>query len=157
MRREIHLIWYDSLVKPIKHAISVIIQDAAGKTLFALRSPSKREYPNVWSLPSHFMKEGETAQDTVRRIGAHKLGVILEPMELLNEGRVERPDFTLFMHDYSAKTTKGTPSINSDDYIQLQWSEPHKQLNSMEIMGDCCRLYKEFLERNQGELTHRLQ
>jgi ADP-ribose pyrophosphatase YjhB (NUDIX family) len=97
-----------ALVKPIKHAISVIIQDAAGKTLFALRSPSKREYPNVWSLPSHFMKEGETAQDTVRRVGAHKLGVTLEPMELLNEGRVERPDFTLFMHDYSAKITKGT-------------------------------------------------
>jgi isopentenyldiphosphate isomerase len=135
-----------TMMKPIKHAVSVIIQNKEGQTLFALRSPHKKSFPLTWSLPSHFMAVGERPQDTIQRIGSHKLGVELEPGVLVNEGYGERADFRLFMHDYTATVSRGVPHINSDDFIELKWSEPRQQLHSMTEMGDCCRLYKEALE-----------
>lgn len=134
-------------MKPVRNAVSVIIQSQGGETLFALRSQYKESYPLVWSLPSHFMNAGESPEDTIRRIGRHKLGVELQPGELVNEGYGERVKYKLFMHDYIATVTGGNPCINSDDFVELRWSEPTKQLDSMIEMGDCCRLYKEFLTR----------
>ncbi len=136
-------------MKEIKHAISVVIQNEKRETLFALRSSNKTEFPLVWSLPSHFMLKDEKAEDTIKRIGQHKLGVELASVRLLNEGYGDRPGFTLFMHDYEARVIDGIPSIHSDDFIELKWADPTEQLSSMEIMGDCCRLYKEHLERNE--------
>lgn len=136
-------------MKEIKHAISVVIQNEKGEVLFALRSPNKTEFPLVWSLPSHFMLKDETAEDTIKRIGRYKLGVELALVRLLNEGYGDRPDFTLFMHDYEVRVVSGTPSIHSDDFVELKWTDPEKQLSSMEVMGDCCRLYKEYLTRGE--------
>lgn len=133
-------------MKPIKDAVSVVIRNEKGETLFALRSPDKSEFPLVWSLPSHFMNDGEKVEDTIKRIGRNKLGVELELVQFLNEGYGDRPDFTLFMHDYEARVTNGIPRINSDDFIELKWSDPLTQISSMDIMGDCCRLYKEYLD-----------
>lgn len=133
--------------KPIRHAVSVVIQNSKSETLFALRSPQASSYPLAWSLPSHYVIENETHQDTVQRIGKNKLGVELETEKLLNEGQSDRGDFILFMHDYSAKIIKGQLEINKDYYTDLKWAEPISQLNSMEIMGDCCRLYKEYLNQ----------
>lgn len=137
----------DMLEKPIRHAVSVVVVNDKGETLFALRSPSKSEFPLVWSLPSHFVKVDENFEDTVRRIGRNKLGAELEPLKLLNEGYGERPEFRLFMHVFLGKVTTGNPCISSDDFAELKWSEPNKQLSSMERMGDCCRLYQEYLTR----------
>jgi len=67
---------------------------------------------------------------------------------LLNEGYGERTEFKLFMHVFEGKIVTGKPCINSDDFVELKWSEPTTQLSSMKIMGDCCRLYKEYLENN---------
>jgi hypothetical protein len=53
------------------------------------------------------------------------------------------------MKKYEAKIISGEPCIVSDDYIKLKWSEPIKQIESMKVMGDCCRLYKEYLELNK--------
>lgn len=131
---------------PLKHAVSIILKNKEGKVLFALRSPHKTSYPNVWSLPSHYVKEGETFEDTVRRIGMHKLGIDLVPINMIHEGTSDREDFTLFMHDYLVES-EGEPRITSDDYIELRWEYPEIQFASMKVMGDCCRLYKEFLEK----------
>lgn len=136
--------------KPVRHAVSIVIKNGRGETLFALRSPHKDSYPSTWSLPSHYVSEGEELAETVRRIGEKKLGVALEPVELINEGKSDRGNFTLFMHDYEARVAEGEPRIVSDDYTELKWAEPHKHLESMEVMGDCCRLYKESLEADKS-------
>ena len=132
-------------MKPVKHAVSVIIRDN-DKTLFVLRSPNKKRFPLTWSLPSYFIGEGETYYETIRRIGKDKLGVDLEPVSLLNEGYGERDDFRLFMHDYAAKIIDGTPHINSDDYVKFSWEEPKSFLLSIETKGECTRLYEEYLQ-----------
>jgi ADP-ribose pyrophosphatase YjhB (NUDIX family) len=64
--------------KPIKHAVSVVIENNEGQVLFALRSPKKSEFPLVWSLPSYFVNADETLEETVARIGRDKLGVDLK-------------------------------------------------------------------------------
>jgi len=132
-------------MKPVKHAVSVIIRDN-DKTLFALRSSNKKRFPLTWSLPSYFIGEGETYNETIKRIGKDKLGVDLEPLGLLNEGYGERDDFILFMHDYEAKITNGAPRINSDDYVKLSWEEPESFLLTIETKGECTRLYEEYLQ-----------
>lgn len=134
--------------KSTRHAISIVIQNENDEILFALRSANKSSYPLAWSLPSHYVSENESPKDTVKRIGKNKLGIELEIGELLNEGKSDRGDFILFMHDYSATITNGEPNIVSNDYVELIWAEPHSQLNSMKVMGDCCRLYKEYLGSN---------
>ncbi|MCX6728363.1 MAG: NUDIX domain-containing protein [Candidatus Saccharibacteria bacterium] len=131
--------------KPTKHAVSVVIKKD-NKTLFALRSPKKKEFPLVWSLPSHFMEPGETYTDTIKRIGTYKLGVDLEPICLLNEGYGERDDFKLFMHDYLVKVKVGEPHICSDDYTQLVWEDAETFLPTVKVKGDCTRLYEEYLQ-----------
>lgn len=131
--------------KPIRHAVSVIIKNDKDETLFALRSPDKDSYPSIWSLPSHYVEKGEEHKNTIKRIGENKLGILLEPIKLINEGKSDRGDFILFMHDYEVKIISGEPHIVSDDYTEIKWFEPIKQINSMNIMGDCCRLYKEYL------------
>lgn len=136
--------------KPVRHAVSIVIKNTNGETLFALRSPHKDSYPSTWSLPSHYVSEDEELAETVRRIGEKKLGVALEPVELINEGESDRGNFTLFMHDYEARVVEGEPRIVSDDYTELRWAEPHTHLESMEVMGDCCRLYKESLETDKS-------
>lgn len=121
------------LDKPIKHAVSVVIKDNKNRTLFALRSPNKSEFPLFWSLPSHFVNAEENFEETIIRIGRNKLGVNLEPIKLLNEGHGERPEFILFMHVFAAKIVKGNPCLNSDDFIELKWSEPALQLSTVKI------------------------
>lgn len=131
--------------KPIRHAISIVIKNDRGETLFALRSPKKDSYPSTWSLPSHYVGEGEEFSDTVQRIGENKLGVQLELVKPINEGKSDRGNFILFMHDYEARITAGEPGIVSGDYTELKWADPRAHLESMEVMGDCCRLYGEYL------------
>lgn len=131
----------------IHHAVSVVIQNSNNETLFALRSPQASSYPLTWSLPSHYVAGNETHEETIKRIGKNKLGVELEIGKLLNEGKSDRGNFTLFMHDYSVKIIEGELKINNDYYTNIKWAEPIAQLNSMKVMGDCCRLYKGYLKQ----------
>lgn len=134
-------------MKPVRDAVSVVINNEKGETLFALRNKDEESFPLVWSLPSHYVKEGESFEQTVERIGRNKLGVTLKAVKLLNEGKAEREDFILFMHDYSAEIIVGTPHIVKENpYEQLKWAKPEAQLQSMKKMGDCCRLYREYLK-----------
>jgi len=132
--------------KPIKNAVSVIIRNSKGETLFALRNKNEKSFPLVWSLPSHFVKDDETFEQTIERIGIDKLNIKLRAVKLINEGKSERQYFIMFMHDYLAEIIAGTPQIVANDpYEEIKWEKPEKQLPSMKIMGDCCRLYKEYL------------
>lgn len=131
-------------MKPIKHAVSIVVRDK-NKTLFVLRSPNKKRFPSTWSLPSYFVDENETHRETIERIGKDKLGVELEPLGLLNEGYGERDEFRLFMHDYEARIVGGTLCVNSEDYTDMRWEEPRSFLSAMRTKGECTRLYEECL------------
>lgn len=131
--------------KPIKDAVSVIIRNTQGETLFALRSPHKNTFPLMWSLPSHTVIAGESPDATIARIGSHKLGVELQLVRLLNEGYGERPNYRLFMHDYEAQIIAGEPRLASDDYIELKWAPAETFLPTLKTKGDCTRLYDEYL------------
>ncbi len=135
--------------KPLKHTVSIIMKNEEGKTLFALRSPNKTSYPLTWSLPSAYVIEGETFEDTCMRIGRTKLGVELKVISVINEGHgvKDRGDHKIFMHDYEARVVSGVPKVVSDDYVEMKWEVPEVQFKSMKEMGDCCRLYKEYLEK----------
>ncbi len=137
----------------MRHAVSLVIENGEGEVLFALRSPTKKLYASTWSLPSYYVGEGETFEETVNRIGKNKLGVPTEAVKLINEGRSDRGDFLLFMHVYSARIIEGEPHMVSDDYTEFAWSEPMSRLMAIKIMGDCCRLYKEYLERSNPAVT----
>lgn len=94
---EKHNICYDGCrEKPVREAISVVIPNPQGETLFALRSSRKASFPLTCSLPSYYVAESETPDVTIAWIGIHKLGVELKLVRLLNEGYSERPDFRLF-------------------------------------------------------------
>jgi len=137
------------MVKSTRHAISVVIRNSKGETLFVLRSPNKKSFPLVWSLPSHWVTDGETSEATIVRIGLHKLGVKLTPVRLLNEGYGDRPDFRLFMHDYEARIIGGTPYLASEDYVELKWADAASFLAMLSVKGECTRLYSEHLDQTK--------
>ena len=132
--------------KSIKDAVSVIIKNNEGKVLFALRSKYIDSNPSTWSLPSYFVNKGEKFEDTMKRIGKDKLGVELNPGRMITEGKKDRSDFILFMHDFEAEIISGTPSCVWEHYTELKWEDPKIQLKNMTKMGECCRLYKKYLE-----------
>lgn len=136
------------MVKPIKHAISIVLRDVNGRTLFALRSAIKKQFPLVWSLPSHFVIDGEDPKATIARIGTDKLGVKLEPVRLLKEGYGEKPDFMLHMHDYEV-TMLGEPYLASSDYAELKWAKAEEFLPTLKVKGECTRLYSEYIQESK--------
>ncbi len=132
--------------KPLRRAVSVVIQNEEGKTLFALHSAHKDPYPNTWSLPSYYMQPGEEPEDTARRIGTGKLGTVLEVGELLNEGTSEQEEFFRQMYVFRV-TPFGEPKIITDDYSEFRFFWPEEHIATMPILGDCTRLYKEYLNK----------
>lgn len=137
--------------KPVKNAISLVIINDENKVLFALRSADKKSYSLSWSLPSSFVINKETYSDTIIRIGKFKLGVDLTPGKLLIKGAVDRGDFILCMHDYTATVDKNVPHIVSDDYIKMGWFNPVQKLKELKPnnIGACTSLYKEYLSRKK--------
>lgn len=135
-----------NLRKPIKHAISIVLLNKNKETLFALRNKHKKSYPNTWSLPSHFVEEGETFEDTIKRIGKNKLGCELEKDFLLKENKFEREKFILFMHVYQVKLISGKPKVNTTSYQKIKWEDAKTQFNEMDVFGACTTLYKEYLK-----------
>lgn len=131
--------------KPLRRVVSVVIQNEEGKTLFALRSAHKDPYPNMWSLPSYYMQPGEEPEDTTRRIGIGKLGTTLDVGELLNKGTSEQEEFFRQMYVFQV-TPSSEPRIITDDYSELGFFWPEEHIAIMPILGDCTRLYKEYLD-----------
>jgi len=133
--------------KKLRTAVSVVVNDGRGRTLFALRNEKEKSFPLVWSLPSTFVREDESLQKAVKRIGLEKLGLELEPGEEINRGIIERNGFMLLMHDLKAEIVSGKPEIQKNDpYKKLKWEFADKQFKAQKKMGECCRLYKEYLK-----------
>jgi len=135
--------------KPRKHSVAVAIASPLepGKLLLVLRPPDDDELPGVWGLPAGSLRSGETAQNTVLRVGSQKLGVTLHAPVLLAVGEQERPNYTLTMSVFRAMMS-GNPTLPSRDgdrsltyYAAWVWSDP-AQLEEGAMRGSlCCQLY----------------
>ena len=132
-----------------KKAVSLVLLNEHRKTLFALRSEDNTSYPNNWSLPSHFMKDNETFNDTVKRVGKNKLDCQLKLLKLLKNNKFQRDRFVLDMYVFLVEVEKGTPRVNTPKYSALKWEFANKQFKLMKEFGACTTLYKEFLEENE--------
>ncbi len=60
----------------------VWIMNSKGELLIQKRTPTKRLYPNLWSITSGGTDEGETTLDTAYREVKEELGIELKPEEL---------------------------------------------------------------------------
>ena len=117
--------------------------------VFAVRRPDEpgEELPGVWGLPATTLRDGESPEDGLRRLGREKLGVELHALRSLGDGEQSRSDYTLRMTVYEASMA-GEPKLpprTADDagtlYEALDWL-PAESLNEAAERGSlCCRLF----------------
>ncbi len=123
--------------------------------MLAVRRPDEpgEELPGVWGLPAVTLREGESPEDGISRLGHEKLGVDLTPVELLAEGEQRRPsphigkEYTLHMTVYAASMT-GEPRLpprTGDNtttlYDAIEWLEASALLPAAEAGSLCCELF----------------
>lgn len=134
----------------VRRAVAVAVRRDDG-LLLAVRRPDEpgEELPGVWGLPATTLREGESPEDGVRRLGREKLGVGLTPLRVVGEGEQMRADYTLRMIVYEASMI-GEPSAsggprrdgNTDItlYNALDWL-PDVSFHAAADQGSlCCQL-----------------
>ncbi len=137
-----------------KRAVAAAVRGAGGLVL-AVRRPDEpgEELPGVWGLPAVTLREGESPEDGVRRLGHEKLGVDLTPLALLAEGEQRRPSghagkgYTLHMTVYEASMT-GEPRLppragdsTATLYEAIEWLEASALELAAEAGSLCCELF----------------
>lgn len=102
---------------PLKHSVAVAIFNGDnGDQILAIRRPDDDdELPGIWGLPAGTIRNEETVDDVIRRIGREKLGVILMPVRKLSEGRQRRATYILEMELWEA-SMEGIPT-----YPEWKW------------------------------------
>lgn len=141
----------------VKRSVSVALLDPArpGTVLLVRRPLDDEDLPGVWGLPASSLGPGEDWTDAVVRTGAEKLGVVLEPGDLLRQGSTRRARYTLEMRLYSARIVGGTPTVpmphpHVTQYSALRWG-PLSELRPAAGRGSlCARLGLEWHEAGGG-------
>lgn len=132
----------------IKRSVSFVIRDPRDPArVLAVRRPADDDdLPNAWGLPAGSLREDESWADAVRRAGREKLGVELEPGDVLEEGEIERASYTLRMRLYDARIVEGTPAVpqpctNVTQYAELDWAEAKRFEPAAAAGSLCSRLF----------------
>lgn len=134
----------------IRRSVAAVIRldrDVADPTILAVRRPEDdEELPGVWGLPAARLREGETCEAALRRLGGEKLGVELEPVRALARGSLERPGYSLDMRLFGARIVSGTPRVMQHDrtvtqYVDWRWSRSVELLDGARRGSLCCQLY----------------
>lgn len=128
----------------VRRSVSVALldPDRADTVLLVQRPLDDEDLPGVWGLPASSLGPGEDWTEAVVRTGAEKLGVILEPGELLRQGTTRRARYTLDMRLYSARIIAGTPTVpmpypHVTQYSGLRWG-PFSELRTAAERGSLC-------------------
>ena len=144
----------DAAKTETKRAVGAAVRGEDGLVL-AVRRPDEpgEELPGVWGLPAVTLREGESPEDGVRRLGREKLGVDLTPLESLAEGEQRRTsghgrkDYTLHMTVYEASMT-GEPRLpprtgdtTATLYDAIEWLEASALQPAAEAGSLCCELF----------------
>jgi 8-oxo-dGTP diphosphatase len=118
---------------PVKHSIAIVIRNG-DKVLSTRRADNDDELPGIWGLPAGTLREKETIEDLIARIGRDKLGVELTPVRKLGSGRQMRSQYLLEMDLWEA-SMKGTPT-----HPEWQWAEVDSFQAGADAGSLCCEL-----------------
>ena len=133
------------MVTDVRYAVAVAVTREDGLVL-AVQRPDEpgEELPGVWGLPATTLRDGESAEDGVRRLGHEKLGVALTPLRALAEGEQQRADYKLHMTVYEASMA-GAPSLQrapaGTSYDELDWLPASSFADAAARGSLCCELF----------------
>lgn len=134
--------------KPLREAVALVFRD--GDKVWAFkRSITKNVYQGLWSIPSTYLKEGESINDAANRLAREKLGlesVALAPAALGESGAVEKEKIFLSMKDYEVISYVGAISFNPGEYTEQRLVSPHElyelvSSQDVEDKGECTKTF----------------
>ena len=117
--------------------------------MLAVQRPDEpgEELPGAWGLPATTLRDGESLEDGVQRLGREKLTVELTPLRALAEGEQQRVDYTLHMTVYEASMSgeprlaeRGAPYAGTL-YDALDWLPPASFADAAACGSLCCELF----------------
>jgi ADP-ribose pyrophosphatase YjhB (NUDIX family) len=99
------------------------------------RPDDDEDLPGVWGLPAASLRAGESERDALLRAGRDKLGVEVEPLELVGEEGSLR--------DWRARIVEGEPRVpqaaDGTQYVELRWGEPADLVPAARAGSLCAR------------------
>jgi len=140
-----------------ERAVAAAVRRGDGLVL-AVQRPDEpgEELPGVWGLPATTLREGESPEDGVRRLGREKLGVELTPQRTLGEGEQQRPDYKLRMTVYEASMA-GEPSLrrvaSGTSYDALNWLPADSFAEAAARGSLCCALFLASAKRDADDIA----
>ena len=139
--------------REVRRAVAAAVRRDDGLVLAVLRPGDPgEELPGGWGLPAVTLRDGESPEDGVRRVGREKLGVELTPLRSTAEGEQRREGYTLRMTVYEASIVgtpgEGTPSLpprsasgGGTRYVAIDWLPAASFRAAAEAGSLCCRLF----------------
>lgn len=99
--------------------------------------------PGAWGLPAVTLRPGELPESAVRRIGAEKLGVEIEPTRFLGVEYADRGAYRLVLMDIEARVRTGHPDVGAASgagtrYIEARWTADVETLRPAARDGSLC-------------------
>jgi 8-oxo-dGTP diphosphatase len=104
------------MAKTIVVVAAVIAQD--GRYLVTQRRPTA-VLPLLWEFPGGRVESTETDLDALKREVRHRVGVDVEPGARISSVDHEYEHYTVELHLYECRITKGTPS--AVNVHQFRW------------------------------------
>ena len=93
--------------------------DGPGGLLLVRRPDDDESLPGVWGLPAASLADRESEEDAVRRAGREKLGVEVEPLEVVGRDGA--------MTDWAVRIASGEPAVPQEgrgtQYTALRWGD----------------------------------
>jgi ADP-ribose pyrophosphatase YjhB (NUDIX family) len=130
-------------LKPLKRSVSLIIEGPGG-VLLVRRPDDDESLPGLWGLPAASLREGESERDALLRVGRDKLGVEVEPVELVGVDEGERPGHRIAMRDWTARIVSGEPAVpqagEGTQYVDWRWGDPGELAPAARAGSVCARV-----------------
>jgi len=137
-------------MKPIKNSIAfVIYNEDNSQVLFVQRPKDDDLFPNMWGLPAGTLQKNESWEDAVKRAAREKLGIEVEVLGLINQGKQEREKHFLLMREYEARIINGTPIAPQpfqeiNQYQGCKWGAAEELIETAQKGSLCCRLFLDY-------------
>ncbi|MEJ5898514.1 NUDIX domain-containing protein [Ochrobactrum teleogrylli] len=114
--------------------------------LLARRSPHKKAYPDLWSLPGGHVEASETLEDALIREIAEELNT--KPLSFKFLMQIDHPSTSsVSFHIFVVSSWESEPEIANNEHTELTWLsiEDAKGLRDLALQE-----YSEVFERLQG-------
>ena len=124
----------------IRVVAAVIAQD--GRYLVTQRRPTA-VLPLLWEFPGGKVEPGETDLEALKREIKHRVGVDVEPGAQISTDSHSYEHYTLELHLYDCRITKGEPKaenvhqfrwVESDDFDELAFT-PADEISMSKLLG----------------------